>query len=165
MNGARDRRPPVVVLYPHVECPDLDLDRLEQWANLAMPACLAEPGGEESVLAGCGEIEVSLVSDEAIARVHGEFMDDPTPTDVITFHHGEILVSVETARREGPGHGNTADEETLLYIIHGLLHLNGYTDLREPDRSVMHRLQERILAGVLKRPHPLPGFGPTNVPI
>jgi probable rRNA maturation factor len=116
------------------------------------------------VLADCGEIEVSLVSDEAIARVHGEFMDDPTPTDVITFHHGEILVSVETARREGPGHGNTAEEETLLYIIHGLLHLNGYTDLREPDRSVMHRLQERILASVLKRPHPLSEVGPTNVP-
>jgi probable rRNA maturation factor len=164
MNGPRDHPPSVVVLYFHVDCSDLDPGRLEERANLALPACLAEPGGEESVLADCGEIEVSLVSDEAIARVHGEFMDDPTPTDVITFHHGEILVSVETARREGPGHGNTAEEETLLYIIHGLLHLNGYTDLREPDRSVMHRLQERILASVLKRPHPLSEVGPTNVP-
>jgi probable rRNA maturation factor len=158
MSDPRDRRPPVVVVYPHVECPDLDLGRLEQRANRAVPDCLAEPGGEDPVLPDGGEIEVSLVSDEAIAAVHGEFMDDPTPTDVITFHHGEILVSVDTARREGPGHGNAAEEETLLYIIHGLLHLNGHTDLREPDRTVMHRLQERILAAVLEREAPGPGI-------
>lgn len=147
----KDRAFPGVTLHPHVECPGLDLDRLERRANLAVPACLSERGGEDPVLPDCREIEVSLVSDEVIAGVHGEFMADPTPTDVITFHHGEILVSVETARREGPGHGNAAEEETLLYIIHGLLHLNGHTDLREPDRTAMHRLQERILAGVLGR--------------
>jgi probable rRNA maturation factor len=158
MSEPRDRRVPVVALYPHVDCPDLDLARLEQRANLAMPACLAGPGGEDPVLPGCEEIEVSLVSDETIAGVHAEFMDDPTPTDVITFHHGEILVSVDTARREGPGHGNAAEEETLLYIIHGLLHLNGHTDLREPDRTVMHRLQERILGAVLGREESAPGI-------
>jgi len=147
----KDRAFPVVTLYPHVECPDLDLDRLGELANHAVAPCLEHAGGEPASLPDCGEIEVSLVSDEAIAGVHGEFMADPTPTDVITFHHGEILVSVETARREGPGHGNAAEEETLLYIIHGLLHLNGHTDLREPDRTAMHRLQERILAGVLGR--------------
>jgi probable rRNA maturation factor len=70
---------------------------------------------------------------------------------VITFHHGEILVSLDTARREGPGHGNTPADETLLYIIHGLLHLNGHTDLREPDRTVMHLVQETILDRV-RRP-------------
>ena len=86
-----------------------------------------------------------MIYDAVIAGVHGEFMDDPTPTDVITFHHGEILVSLDTARREGPTHGNSAAEETLLYIIHGLLHLNGHTDLREPDRTAMHREQETIL--------------------
>ena len=96
-------------------------------------------------------MEVSIVDDATIADVHGEFMDDPTPTDVITFHHGEILVSIDTARREGPGHGNTAADETLLYIIHGLLHLNGHTDLREPDRTAMHRAQEAILDRV-RRP-------------
>lgn len=158
MSEPRDRPLPVVALYPHVDCPDLDLGRLEQRANLALPACLAEPGGEDPVLPDCEEVEVSLVSDGAIAGVHGEFMDDPTPTDVITFHHGEILVSVDTARREGPGHGNAAEEETLLYIIHGLLHLNGHTDLREPDRTVMHRLQERILAAVLGREETAPGI-------
>ncbi len=152
MSRPGDRVLPVVMLYPHAASEDLDLARLERLANSALPSCLDCPGMEEGGLRDLsGEIEVSLVSDEAIAAVHGEFMEDPTPTDVITFHHGEILVSVDTARREGPGHGNTAEEETLLYIIHGLLHLNGHTDLREPDRTAMHQLQEHILERVLGR--------------
>jgi len=79
-------------------------------------------------------------------------MDDPTPTDVITFHHGEILISLDTARREAPAHGHTVAEETLLYLIHGLLHLSGHTDLHEPDRSAMHREQEDILRQILAGP-------------
>ena len=143
-----------IAIYPHAECGDLDLVWLEEQARAALPVCLASHGSEEVLLGGLDEIEVSLVTDEAIAVVHGEFMDDPTPTDVITFHHGEILVSLETARREGPGHGNSVAEETLLYIIHGLLHLNGHTDLQEPDRTAMQRVQESILARLLRRPTP-----------
>ncbi|MEN8734833.1 MAG: rRNA maturation RNase YbeY, partial [Lentimonas sp.] len=52
-----------------------------------------------------GELSVVFVSDETIAQVHADFMDDPTPTDVITFpanaemeSAGEIIVSVEHAQ-------------------------------------------------------------------
>jgi len=140
---------PLIELYPHAECGHLDLDWLTVKANEALPLCLESVGSEEPVLPGLEEVEVSLVSDEAIGKIHGVFMDDPTPTDVITFHHGEILVSVDTARREGPEHGLDSQKETLLYIIHGLLHLNGHTDLVEPDRANMHQCQESILASVV----------------
>ena len=136
---------PGLEIYSHADDGGLPLDRLVEAAKAALPWCLGSRGGEEPVLAELPEVEVSLVDDAVIAGVHGEFMDDPTPTDVITFHHGEILVSLDTARREGPTHGNSAAEETLLYIIHGLLHLNGHTDLREPDRTAMHREEETIL--------------------
>lgn len=136
---------PRVEIYSHTDDGDIPLDRLARAANAALPWCLERPGGEEAVLGGLSEVEVSLVDDATIAGVHGEFMDDPTPTDVITFHHGEILVSLDTARREGPAHGNSATEETLLYIIHGLLHLNGHNDLRDPDRTAMHCEQEAVL--------------------
>ena len=136
---------PVIDVYSHTECDDLDLDWLTAKAREALPHCLEFPGTETPVLPELKEVEVSILSDEAIGEVHGEVMDDATPTDVITFHHGEILVSVDTARREGPAHGNAPDRETLLYIIHGLLHLNGHTDLVEPDREVMHKCQEEIL--------------------
>ncbi|MDF1740217.1 MAG: rRNA maturation RNase YbeY [Verrucomicrobiales bacterium] len=135
---------PVLEIYSHT-AEDISSSWLLEKANSVLDHCLAAKGTEVPVLGDLEEIEISLVDDEAIADVHGQFLDDPTPTDVITFPHGEILVSVETAKNGGPEHGLSMREETLLYIIHGLLHLNGHTDLSEPERSAMHAEQERIL--------------------
>ncbi|MDF1823190.1 MAG: rRNA maturation RNase YbeY [Verrucomicrobiales bacterium] len=140
---------PAIEVFDHLEEARIDLKWLERLGNLAVPLCLNEVGTETPVLPGLAEVEVSLISDEAIAQVHADFMDDPTATDVITFHHGEILISVDTAEREGPEHGHSIAEETLLYLIHGLLHLNGHTDLAEKEREVMHRCQDRILQELL----------------
>ncbi len=136
---------PELEIYNHVEAAEVDLEWLQSMAKDAMPLCLSQSGSEPPVLPDLEEVEVSLISDDEIARVHGEFMDDPTATDVITFHHGEILISLDTASREAPSHGHTTNEETLLYLIHGLLHLNGHTDLSEPERTTMHSIQEEIL--------------------
>ncbi len=147
----KDGQFPLVEIFPHADCAGISPKWLAEQLLAALPFCLASRGGETPVLSELRDVEISLVDDATIARIHGEFMGDPTTTDVITFHHGEILVSVDTARREGPGHGNTPEEETLLYIIHGLLHLNGHSDLREPDRTEMHLAQEAILDR-LRRP-------------
>lgn len=135
---------PALEIYSHTG-EDISSQWLLEKARRVLAECLAATGTEMPVLGDLEEIEISLVDDEAIAVVHGQFLDDPTPTDVITFPHGEILVSVETAKRAGPEHGLTWRDETLLYIIHGLLHLNGHTDLSEPERTAMHREQDRIL--------------------
>lgn len=145
---------PELEIYDHADCDDVSLPWLSGKAGLALPLCLDSPGTEEPVLGSLDTVEVSLVDDATIGRVHGEFLDDPDPTDVITFHHGEILVSADTARREGPGHGKSTGEEVLLYLIHGLLHLNGHVDHSEPERSDMHRVQENILSLVLKKDSP-----------
>jgi len=137
---------PSVELYCQCDMAGLSENWLKEKSITALPSCLEKPGTEEPVLPGLEEVEITLVNDETIARVHGEFMDDPTPTDVITFHHGEILVSVDTARSVAEEHGNSIAEETLLYIIHGFLHLNGHTDLSEPERANMHRIQDDILS-------------------
>ncbi len=91
------------------------------------------------------EIEISFVSDKAIARVHGEFLNDPTPTDVITFPHGEIIISLDTAHRQAAEHHETYEREVALYIIHGLLHLAGWDDHGESERLEMHSRQLKIL--------------------
>jgi probable rRNA maturation factor len=81
-------------------------------------------------------------------------MDDPTPTDVITFPlepvvdgilDGEIVVSTETALREAPRHQTGAGDEVRLYIVHGLLHLLGHDDQDEPGEKSMNRLQQALL--------------------
>lgn len=137
---------PECEIYDHSDCPAAVVGWIEERVTAALAAVLAVSGSdEEAILDQLECIEISLVTDEAIAAVHGEFMEDPTPTDVITFHHGEILVSVDTARREAPAHGHIHEEELLLYIVHGLLHLNGYDDMTPPARDRMHRRQEEIL--------------------
>ncbi len=135
---------PVLEIYSHT-AEEISPEWLLEKANGVLAHCLEATGTEIPVLSELAEIEISLVDDDVIADVHGQFLDDPTPTDVITFPHGEILVSVETAKKAGPEHGLDLREETLLYIIHGLLHLNGHTDLSEPERTGMHAAQERIL--------------------
>lgn len=143
---------PWIEIYPHTDFSEDGLSLLRRQAMEALPLCLRARGSEAPLLGELEEVEINLINDEAIAVIHGEFMDDPTPTDVITFHHGEIFVSVETAAREAPHHGNSVAEEILLYIIHGLLHLNGHTDLAEAERNRMTREQETILRTILEGP-------------
>lgn len=98
-----------------------------------------------SVLGTPEEISVVLVSDRRIAALHAEFMGDPSPTDVITFQHGEIVASAETARRESSRRGLALPVEIARYVVHGLLHLGGWTDT-DPDAAVgMRAMQEKIL--------------------
>lgn len=140
---------PEIELFDHAGGNRVRLDWLTAKATAALPDCLRSVGSEEPMLPQLDKVEISLVDDETIARVHGDFLNDPTATDVITFHHGEILISVDTAEREGPGHGNPVEKEVLLYLIHGLLHLNGHTDLDEPEREKMHEVQNAIHRNVL----------------
>ncbi len=85
----------------------LDLPALEDLAAEAFPLCLRESISESALPADLAEVEVSLVTAAEIARLHDEFMDDPSPTDVITFHHGEILISPETAQQQRRPHGHS----------------------------------------------------------
>ena len=125
------------------------LNRLEQIGRHALPACLAAALPSENVLADLSEIEVTLMTDPEIATIHGEFLDDPTPTDVITFHHGEILISLDTAARQTPTHGLSLPDETALYLIHGLLHLAGWDDHDPAAAAAMATLQQTILQQIL----------------
>ncbi len=138
-------RQPVLELYNHQERQAVCLELWQELATQALPGVMSEARTSDAPLAGLDLVEVSLVSDEAIAQVHGEFMDDPTPTDVITFHHGEILISLDTARRQAEEIGEPYEREVLRYIVHGLLHLAGWDDRAEGERREMHAAQERIL--------------------
>lgn len=136
---------PELLIFEHGDSRGVSPLRLLERGRAALPLCLAQPGEGGGKLADLGSVEVNLVSDETIAQVHGEFMNDPTPTDVITFHHGEIFVSLDTAEREAVRFGHSTEQEALLYLIHGLLHLNGHDDKSMVEREAMKMIQERIL--------------------
>jgi probable rRNA maturation factor len=125
-----------------------NLPWLRRVVKAALPSCMEALVSSTAPLAELAEVEITIVSDTDIALIHGEFMNDPTPTDVITFHHGEILVSADTALRQGSEHGESLDRELALYMIHGLLHLAGWDDHEPREAALMAERQAGILAQV-----------------
>jgi probable rRNA maturation factor len=91
------------------------------------------------------EILVVLVSDRKISAIHQQFMGIADPTDVITFQHGEIVISVETAARQAAEYRTNLLHELRLYIAHGLLHLAGYDDHSEDGFREMAKLQNELV--------------------
>ena len=88
-----------------------------------------------------------------MAAIHRRFLNESGPTDVITFQHGEIFVSIETAKRQARHFGTSLDRELRLYIAHGLLHLHGYDDKTLPGAAEMKRLQEALVAKAARAIH------------
>ena len=128
----------------------LDLESIQLLSKKAHTFCLQE-SKKSSPLRNLQSLEVSILNDKQIALVHEEFMNDSTPTDVITFDYGEILVSAETALAQSKALKVALEDEILLYIIHGMLHLGGYLDKDEADFNEMKIIQERILNSCLER--------------
>jgi probable rRNA maturation factor len=126
----------------------IDLPKIRRIVEVALPMCLDKPRKKGVILPA--EVEITLLGEAAIAKVHGEFLDDPTPTDVITFEHGEILIGVPIAAANARKFRHPADHEVALCAIHGLLHLLGYDDLTEKEKVIMHARQEEILKEALR---------------
>jgi probable rRNA maturation factor len=123
----------------------LNSAELEAFARRALPRCARERG---SGLTNLREIGVMLISDRRIDQLHRRFMGIAGPTDVITFQHGEICLSVETARRQAAIHRTSLEHELHLYLVHGLLHLQGFDDREARARARMTDLQEKIVAAL-----------------
>lgn len=99
-------------------------------------------------------VSVVFVGDREIARLHREWLADPTVTDVITFDlrggedagcEAEIVVGAERARRVARERGVSPRRELLLYVVHGTLHLSGFDDHSPRERSAMRRAETRTL--------------------
>lgn len=141
---------PKLCIYNRQKTHAIPLPWLRRVGKAALPGCFAAIRSSDAPLALLEEIEVTVISDEVMARVHGDFLDDPTPTDVITFHHGEILISADTAERQGREHGQPVDHEVALYLVHGLMHLAGWDDHEADEAREMAMRQESILQAALK---------------
>src|ERR1043166_4323965 len=142
---------------PHVTVRNLqrkilvNVGELETFTADAVQRCLRLRKGNQNDLRKLHEIFVWLISDRRMSRLHREFLGIRGPTDVITFHDGEIFVSVDTARRYAREFGNSLMDEIKLDIVHGLLHLHGFDDRTPTDAQKMKRVQKRILRKLANR--------------
>jgi probable rRNA maturation factor len=133
------------------EIPESWLTALESVAHEAARLALENAAEEDSPLFHLATLEIAIVDDATSDQVHRDFMDIEGPTDVITFHHGEIVIGAEVAERQAAEYDEPLAREILRYMVHGLLHLAGHEDEVAAERATMEAVQETIVARLWTR--------------
>ena len=94
---------------------------------------------------GAVELSVSLVTEEEMADLHARYLDDPEPTDVLSFTMdedgllGDVVICPKVASAQTPD----LEAELRLLLVHGILHLLGYDHEEDDERRAMWDRQER----------------------
>ena len=108
------------------------------------------------------ELSVLLVDTEAMSRLHEQWMDEPGPTDVLSFPMdelrpgregepsgpgllGDVVLCPQVAVAQAAAAGHATAEELLLLAAHGILHLLGYDHAEPAEEKEMFELQRRLL--------------------
>ncbi len=128
-----------------IAIPECWLTAFEDIACDAVRIALENAAIDDCPLSHLATLEVALVDDTTSDQVHRDFMDIEGPTDVITFHHGEIVICAEVAQRQATEYNEPLPREILRYFVHGLLHLAGHEDMDPDSRAVMEPLQEMMV--------------------
>jgi probable rRNA maturation factor len=108
------------------------------------------------------ELSLIFVDTEAMEQLHLQWMDEPGPTDVLSFPMdelrpgkedeeppqgllGDIVLCPEVAAKQGDAAGHSMDDELHLLTVHGVLHLLGYDHAEPEEEREMFGLQSGIL--------------------
>ena len=125
------------------------------------------------------ELGIALVGAREMARVNWQFLQHEGSTDVITFDysdvgqasrlshskkstngdrrdacptlHGELFICVDDAIAQAKHFNTNWQAEVVRYIVHGVLHLLGYDDLKPALRRKMKRAENRLMGRLAKR--------------
>ncbi|HEY6793674.1 MAG TPA: rRNA maturation RNase YbeY [Kineosporiaceae bacterium] len=108
------------------------------------------------------ELSVVLVDEAAMEQLHLQWMDEPGPTDVLSFPMdelrpgtddedsdpgllGDVVVCPQVAAAQARAAGHSTHEEMLLLTTHGILHLLGYDHAEPGEEKEMFELQRKLL--------------------
>ena len=135
----------------------VDAELIVSVARHALQAMRVSPAAELSIIA---------VTTDAMAELHERWMDEPGPTDVMSFPMdelveesrrpdastmgpallGDIVLCPEFAKAQARSAGHSLDDELHLLTVHGVLHLLGYDHAEPEQEQEMFGLQNRLLA-------------------
>ncbi len=108
------------------------------------------------------ELSVVLVDETAMEQLHVQWMDEPGPTDVLSFPMdelrpgsdaedsppgllGDVVLCPQVAVKQARQAGHSTAEELLLLTTHGILHLLGYDHAEPDEEKEMFGLQRKLL--------------------
>ncbi len=102
-----------------------------------------------------GALYIAFLDNQTISKIHKDFLNDPSPTDVITFpadpnsgSSGEICISVDQAIIQAKIFNSNLCDELSLYLVHGWLHLHGLRDGSESEILEMRTAEKYALKAV-----------------
>ena len=103
-------------------------------------------------------INVIFTNDFHIRKIHKDYFNDDTPTDVITFNLGtadhidaEIYISAERATEQAVQYKVSELQEACRLIVHALLHLAGFNDKSDPERQRMRKEENKFVGLISDR--------------
>jgi probable rRNA maturation factor len=108
------------------------------------------------------DLSIMLVDTDVMTDLHIKWMDEPGPTDVLSFPMdelrpgradeptpagllGDIVLCPEVAAQQALAAGHSTAEELLLLTTHGILHLLGYDHAEPEEEKEMFGLQRQLL--------------------
>jgi probable rRNA maturation factor len=138
---------------------ETDLDVLESQARFMLDRLRIHPQAELSVV---------LVDEAAMTELHVRWMDEPGPTDVMSFPMdelrptkddeepaegllGDVVICPQVAARQAQAAGHGTDDEIALLLTHGILHLLGHDHAEPDEHAAMFGLQAHLLAEWIAR--------------
>ncbi|MBG6217707.1 putative rRNA maturation factor [Arthrobacter sp. CAN_A6] len=136
---------------------EADETTLVRLANFIFEAMFVHPEAELSII---------LVDIAAMEKLHVEWMDEPGPTDVLSFPMdelrpgttgrvtpagmlGDVVLCPEVATSQAAAAGHSTGEELLLLTTHGILHLLGFDHAEPEEEKEMFGLQRQLLTEFL----------------
>lgn len=107
------------------------------------------------------ELSLMLVNDMHIRNLNWKYRRNDSATDVLAFPMrdsrrlsgvilGDVVISVETAKREAKKRKKDLQDELDLYFVHGILHLLGYDDEKIRKRKKMKQKEKELMESLCK---------------
>lgn len=143
-----------------VECTNesgvpVDLETLQDLVRWSLSTLRVNPEADVAIIA---------VDEAAMEQLHVQWMDEPGPTDVLSFPMdelrpakpgdepatgilGDIVLCPSVAKKQAESAGHSVDAELQLLTVHGLLHLLGYDHASPEEEKEMFGLQRELLDG------------------
>jgi probable rRNA maturation factor len=100
------------------------------------------------------QINFVFCSDDYLRRLNIQFLKHKTYTDIITFDNsegsgqlqGDIFISIDRVTENASKFNNAFDQELHRVIVHGVLHLIGYTDKDTINKKLMRKKEDAYLS-------------------
>ena len=118
---------------------------------------------------GCGnqELSVLITDDKKIRELNKKYRGQDRATDVLSFpqnegeenepdYHlmGDVVISTVTAKRQASQHGLSLEEEIVLLLIHGILHLLGFNHERSEEACHMKKKTRELFDHIFPNKKP-----------